>query len=214
MPSPSLSASAVLVLAVAGPALADFTPFSGSYAPTRALFEAAAGGTVPMETFESFATGAAVGDMPGVQAFFAPEYADGSLAPLPVVANNSPVTPTKWIVNLGNGRPAWSPWVIRPDAGESIYAFGQANSQGDFVRIEAFAASGALVGTVDSPALSHAFAGFVSSTPIAKVVVTPLGNFDGTNGMDNVQISVVPVPAPAAAAALALGGLLARPRRR
>ncbi|CAG0980315.1 hypothetical protein PHYC_01731 [Phycisphaerales bacterium] len=202
---------ALMVCALAGQASASFVTFSGPLGTTRPAFEAAAGGSVPRETFESFANGAIVGDMPNVQAFFSPEYADGSPAPLPVVLNNSPVTSPRWIGNFGNGRPFWSSWVIRPDAGESIYAFGQVNSQGDWVRILAYDASNTLIGQVDASPISHCFAGFVSTTPIAKVVVTPLGNADGANGMDDVSVSIV--PAPGAAVGLLGLALLSRRRR-
>lgn len=203
---------AILVMcALAGNASASFVTFSGPVGTTRPAFEAAAGGSVPRETFESFANGAQVGDMPNVSAFFAPEYANGSPAPLPVVLSNSPVTSPRWIGNFGNGRPFWSSWVIRPDAGESIYAFGQVNSQGDWVRILAYDASNTLVGQVDAQPISHCFAGFVSTTPIAKVVVTPLGNADGANGMDDVSVSIV--PAPGATLGLALGLACVRRRR-
>jgi hypothetical protein len=113
--------------------------------------------------------------------------------------------------NFGNGRPFWSPWVIRPNAGQSIYAFGQVNAQGDWVRIEAFDSANVLIGSVDAQPISPCFAGFISSTPIAKVVVTPLGNSDGANGMDDVQVSIV--PAPGACGLLALAGLARRRRR-
>lgn len=44
--------------------------------------------------------------------------------------------------------------------------------------------------------MGTAFAGFISDVPLAKVVVTPLGNGDFANGMDDVYVSVTPVPAP------------------
>lgn len=199
--------------ACVGQAGASFVTFSGAVAPTRSAFEAAAGGSVPRENFESFAPGSQVGQMPNVPGHFSPEYADGSPAPLPVTIAGSPVTPAIWMANFGNGRPFWSAWVIRPDAGQSIYAFGQVNAQGDWVRIEAFDAANVLVGSVDAQPISPYFAGFVSTTPIAKVVVTPLGNSDGANGMDDVSLSVTPVPGPGVAALLG-AGLLAGMRRR
>ncbi len=203
----------VVLAATAAPTLAAFIPYSGPAASTQAAFLAGVGTPVPVETFESFAVGATVGAMPNVPAFFSPEYANGSPAPLPVIFNNSPVTPTRWIGNTQNGRPAWSPWIIRPTAGQSIYAFGQINSQGDWVRIQAFDAANILIGTVDAQPLSHCFAGFTSTTPIAKVVITPLGNFDGTNGMDNIHVSTTPIPAPATLALIAGLGLFPRRRR-
>jgi hypothetical protein len=184
----------VLTGAITAPALAQFCTFSGPLNSTRPVFEQRAGGVVARETFDTLPNGGQVSNMPSVPAFFAPEYADGAPAPLPIASTGSPVTPGIWMINFQNGRPAWSSWVVRPQAGQSIYAFGQANSQGDHVRIQAFDAAGAWVGSVDAPALSHAFAGFVSQTPIARVVVTPLGNADGRNGMDDVQISTTIPP--------------------
>lgn len=211
---------ALFLLASCSTLQAGFTAFSGSYATAQAAFAAAAGeDNLGLETFESYANGQAVGTLAGQNAFFAPEFADGTFAPLPVIVSNSPVTSPRWVANFGSGRPAFSPWVIRPEAGFSIYAFGQANSQGDFVRIEAFDAQGNLVGSVDAPALSHAFAGFVSLVPVERVMVTPLGNFDGLNGMDNVQISTTaPIPEASALSLLAVGAcalvVLMRSRRR
>jgi hypothetical protein len=184
---------AILALVATSPALADFVPFAGPLATTQPQFLAAAGavGTV---NFETFLSGGTVGALPGVAAAFAPEYADGSPAPLPVISPASPVSTPNWTVNTGNNRPAWSSWVIRPNAGQSIYAFGHANAEGDTVRINAYNAAGALVGSVDAQAATPGFVGFVSSTPIARIVVTPLGNVDGRNGMDNLQIGTTPIP--------------------
>ncbi len=200
---------------VAGSASADFQTFSGEWNSTRPLFEAAAGGVVPTENFEGFAGGAVVGEMPGINAQFAPEDANGDSFPLPVVVTNSSVTGPNWIANFGNGRPAWSPWVVRPMNDEKIYALGAACAQGDYFRIEAFDAGGTSLGTVDSPAITVGFAGFTSTTPVDRVVITPLGNFDGLNGMDNLQVSIVPIPTPAGGAVIALGaaGLAVRRRR-
>ena len=198
-----------------GTADAAFVPFSGPLGTTRPLFEAAAGPGLATATFDTLANGQEVSSLTGLQAHFAGEDASGASLPLPIVASNaSPISPPRWMANFGNGRPAWSPWVIRPDAGEAIYSFGQANSQGDWVRIQAYDAANTLVGSVDAPALSPAFAGFVSTTPIDRVVVTPLGNSDGRNGMDDVQISVTPIPEPNAVALVTTAGLAIARRRR
>lgn len=181
--------------AVVGWAGADVVTYSGSLNPTRALFNSDTGGAASMEDFESFQIGDVVGDMPNNAARFSPEYADGSAAPLPVVitAGDTP-SGIHWIANTGNMRPAWSAWVIRPDnPGDLIYAFGQANAQGDWVRIQGFDAQGELVVTVDAqPIVTGCFAGFIAPGGVSKVVVTPLGNQDGLNGMDDVQISTTP----------------------
>ena len=202
---------------------ADVTYYSGvngTYASTRNAFVAdfmgLSGETVSFENFDSLNASVPVGDMPGNPARFAPEYADGSSAPLPIiqVSANAP-SGSNWIVNLGNGRPAGSSWVIRPDnAGNSIYAFAQTNAQGDWVRILGYDASDNLVASIDASNAGTSFAGFISDVPLAKIVVTPLGNGDFANGMDDVYVSVTPVPAPGGLGLLAIGGLVASRRRR
>lgn len=187
----------LLVWAVfAGAAGADVVTYSGPLAATRAQFESYTRGVTTTEDFESFSVGDQVGDMPGNGARFAPEYADGSVSPLPVViaAVDAP-SGTLWMANAGNGRPAGSAWVIRPDnADDRIYAFGQANAQGDWVRIEGFDDLNNVVVTVDAqPIAAGCFAGFITPDGVTKVVVTPLGNADGFNGMDDVQVSTVPI---------------------
>ena len=170
----------------------DVIVYSGALAQKRAQFNIDSYGLALIEDFEGFPANVEVDDMPGNGARFAPEYADGSVAPLPIVFGlaNAP-SGTKWMGNLLNGRPAGSAWVIRPDQpGDLIYAFGQANAQGDWVRIEGFDANDALIVTVDAqPIVSGAFAGFIVREGVSKVVVTPLGNFDLANGMDDVQVS-------------------------
>lgn len=183
----------IAVTIAAASASAETQTFSGELSQTRPLFEAAAGCHVKKENFDSFPAGASVSVMPGVDAVMTNENAAGQAIGLPVVLSNTPVTPPRWVANIGNGRPAWSPWVIRPLAGQAIYAFGQVNAQGDWVRIQGFDAANALVVSVDAPPIvSGAFAGFVTDTPILRVVVTPLGNGDGTNGLDDLQVSSVP----------------------
>lgn len=171
---------------------ADVMTYSGPLTATRDQFNIDSDGLALLEDFESFGGGQAVGDMPGNEARFAEEYADGSPAPLPVIqATASAPSGSRWMANFGNGRPAFSSWVIRPDnPGDRIYGFGQANAQGDWVRIEGFDASDQLVVSVDAqPIAAGCFAGFIVREGVSKVVVTPLGNFDGLNGMDDVQVS-------------------------
>ncbi|GAB5496770.1 MAG: hypothetical protein Phyf2KO_18500 [Phycisphaerales bacterium] len=202
---------------------ADITYYTGvnaSYASARTAFlddfMSFTGETVPFENFDGLNSSLPVGDMPNNPAQFAPEYADGSPAPLPVlqVFAGAP-SGNQWIANFGNGRPGGSSWVIRPDnPGDSIYAFAQTNAQGDWVRVLGYDASDNLIASVDASNAGQAFAGFISDVPLAKIVVTPLGNGDFLNGMDDVFVSVTPVPAPGAACVLAAGGLLASRRRR
>jgi hypothetical protein len=222
-----LTGVAVLVGAVFSGAAArgDVTYFSGvngTYAAARTAFEAAhlAATTQPIsfENFEVFGAGSVVvGDMPGNPGRFAPEYADGSAAPLPITqAAGGLPSGSIWIINLLNGRPAGSSWVIRPDnPGDLIYAFGQSNAQGDWVRITGYDAANNVVATIDASNAGTAFAGFISDVGMSRIVVTPLGNFDLANGMDDVYVGVVrPLPAPGAAALLGLGAVAAGRRRR
>jgi len=177
-------------------ALADVITYSGPLDATRDEFNARSGGQALLEDFESFAGNQEVGDMPNNGARFAPEYADGSVAPLPVtLAFAGAPSGSRWMANFGNGRPASSAWVVRPDDdGDLIYAFGQVNAQGDWVRVEGFDADDNLVVSVDAPPIvAGGFAGFIVSDGVSKVVVTPLGDFDGLNGMDDVQVATQPI---------------------
>ncbi len=172
---------------------ADVVVYSGALAETRAQFNADTDGLALVEDFESFGGGQVVGDLPGNGARFAEEYGDGSVAPLPVaLAFAGAPSGSRWMGNFGNGRPAGAAWVIRPDDSEDlIYAFGQVNAQGDWVRIEGFDADDNIVVSVDAqPIAAGCFAGFIVREGVSKVVVTPLGNFDLLNGMDDVQVSI------------------------
>lgn len=172
--------------------LGDVVTYSGPLTATRDQFNIDSDGLALLENFESFGGGQAVGDMPGNGARFAEEYADGSPAPLPIIqAFAGAPSGARWIANFGNGRPGGSAWVIRPDDPEDlIYAFGQVNAQGDWVRIEGFDANEELIVSVDAqPIVAGCFAGFIVREGVSKVVVTPLGNGDFLNGMDDVQVS-------------------------
>lgn len=213
----------LVVILCAGVAQADVTYYAGvngTYASSRALFEAdfllLTGETVPLENFDALNPSLPVGDMPNNDGRFAPEYADGSAAPLPIIQvfAGAP-SGSHWMQNFGNGRPFGASWVIRPDnPGDSIYAFGQTNAQGDWVRVLGYDAQDNLIASIDASNAGTAFAGFISDVPLAKVVVTPLGNGDFANGMDDVYVSVTPVPAPGGLGLLAGAGLLAARRRR
>ena len=207
----------------AASALADvtyYTGVNGTYTSARSTFlddfMGLTGEVVPVEDFDGLNSALPVGDMPNNPARFAPEYADGSPAPLPVIQvfAGAP-SGNHWMANFGNGRPTGSSWVIRPDnPGDSIYAFAQTNAQGDWVRVLGYDMNDNLVASVDASNAGLAFAGFISDVPLSKIVVTPLGNGDFANGMDDVFVSVTPVPAPSALALLAAAGLGAARRRR
>ncbi|MCA9302533.1 MAG: hypothetical protein KC996_00275, partial [Phycisphaerales bacterium] len=175
---------------------ADVVTYSGPRDATRDQFNIDSDGLALLENFESFGGGAIVGDMPGNGARFAEEYPDGSPAPLPVIqAFAGAPSGSRWLANFGNGRPAGSAWVVRPDNPEDlIYAFGQVNAQGDWVRIEGFDADDNLTVSVDAqPIVAGCFAGFIVREGVSKVVITPLGNGDFLNGMDDVQVSITPI---------------------
>jgi hypothetical protein len=184
-----------LIFGLAAPSslvLGDVVTYSGPLTETRNQFNIDSDNLALLENFETFNANQPVGDMPGNAARFAEEYADGSLAPLPIVfAFASAPSGSRWIGNFGNGRPGGAAWVIRPDdPGDLIYAFGQVNAQGDWVRIEGFDADDNLTVSVDAqPIVSGCFAGFIVREGVSKVVVTPLGNGDFLNGMDDVQVS-------------------------
>jgi len=200
--SPSRAAAtsaAIVTTLIAAGAIAGTQTFSGPLQSTRAAFNAAAGCDLKKESFDSFPPGSVISSMPGVDAVMTNEDANGNAIGFPIVDGNSPITPPNWLVNVGNGRPPFSPWVVRPIAGAFIHAFGQVNAQGDWVRVQGFDAKDVLVVSVDAPPIgAGAFAGFVTDVPVARVVVTPLGNFDGANGLDDLTVSIVPPePCPA-----------------
>ena len=175
---------------------ADVVTYSGPRDATRDQFNIDSDGLALLENFDSFVGESVVGDLPANGARFAPEYADGSVAPLPVTQPFAGApSGSQWMKNFGNGRPASSAWVIRPDnENDLIYAFGQVNAQGDWVRIEGFDADDNLIVSVDAqPIVAGCFAGFIVREGVSKVVVTPLGNFDGLNGMDDVQVATTPI---------------------
>lgn len=216
--NPFAVAAVAAVCPVAAAGISTYTGVNSTYWDARNAFlddfMALTGETVGVETFEGLNASMPVGDMPGNDGRFAAENADGSAAPLPIIQ----VTPAaafgnQWVQNFGNGRPFGSSWVIRPDnPGDLIYAFAQTNAQGDWVRVLGYDANDQLVVSVDASNAGTAFAGFISDVGLSRVVVTPLGNGDFANGMDDVFVSVTAVPAPGAVAAL--GGALAFATRR
>mgnify|MGYP006273454941 CR=1 FL=1 len=219
----SLLAIAVVSTCVAQVADASITTYTGvnaTYQSTRdafvADFEGFTGEIIGLENFESFSGGQEIGDMPGNDGRFAPEYADGSAAPLPIIqASIAAPSGSRWMQNFGNGRPFGASWVIRPDnPGELIYGFAQTNAQGDWVELFGYDAQDTLVVSVLAPNTGTAFAGFISDIGLSRIVVTPRGNGDFANGMDDVFVSTTPVPAPGSAVLIAAGIGAASRRRR
>lgn len=178
----------------------EFVGVESTYVTARQAFldqyQMLTGISATVEDFESFAANQEVGDMPGNKGRFAPEYDDGTVAPLPIIQSfGAAPSGSRWIINFGNGRPAGSPWVVRPDNPEDrIYAFAQTNAQGDWVHVLGYDDEDELIVAIEAPNTGTAFVGFISRRPLAKVVVTPLGNFDFLNGMDDVFVETTPLP--------------------
>ena len=188
-----------LVLAISlvpAAARADFTTYAGD-ATQEAAWQAALGGNVPLESFESF-TG-----IPG------PGTGGDALAALPSVhVTFDPIVPgvyddAQW---AHSGTKQWSNWaggagnsashVLRPEAGRRIVALGfwNCDPQGE-QPMDAYDAADQLIGTISGhgnthnsqPLLSDGFAGFISTTPIAYLKI-PGALGDGWNHVDDLQV--------------------------
>ncbi len=175
---------------------ADFTTYAGD-ATQEAAWQAALGGNVPLENFESF-TG-----IPG------PGTGGDMLAALPSVHVTFDATvpgvydDAQW---AHSGTKQWSNWaggagnsashVLRPEAGRRIVALGfwNCDPQGD-QPMGAYNAADQLIGTISGhvnthnsqPLLSDGFAGFISTTPIAYLTI-PGALGDGWNHFDDLQV--------------------------
>ncbi len=182
--------------AIAGStASAQLTVFSGS-SIDEAAWRAAAGGDVPLETFEGFVgtpdtdpEGDPVSELPGLgvtletdlAAVFPGVYTDVHFAH----------SGTNQLSNFGAGAPAFSDYLVRPAPGRYIQAFGfwQCDPQGDQV-VDAYAYNGFYLGSITAHVNDgggRSFAGFISSHPVAFVSVRgDLG--DGYNHIDDLQV--------------------------
>ncbi len=197
-PAPTTAALLVLASFSAPRAEAQFTPFAGDASIEAAWREAAGGGgPVPMETFESYR---------GVPSpFSGPSDAISALSALRVVlAGTQPGTfpgiysdaffahsGANQLANFGGGIEVFGDYEIRPEPGRAIRALGfwQCDPQGDQT-LYCYDAEGALVGTI-AGAINNgsgaSFAGFVSTTPIHRVLVEGVLG-DGYNHIDDLQI--------------------------
>jgi hypothetical protein len=187
----------LLEMGIAGDAVrAEFATYAGD-ASQEAAWQAALGGTVPMENFENFTgvggpgTG---GDMlaalPSVHVVFDPivpgVYVD------PQWAHSGTKQWCNWAGGAGNS----ASHVLRPEPGRQILALGFWNTdpQGD-QPIKAYDAANQLIGTISGhlnthsghPELSDGFAAFISTTPIAYVTI-PGALGDGWNHFDDLQV--------------------------
>lgn len=176
-------------------ASAQLAVFHGSSAD-EAAWRAAAGGAVPIETFEGYVgtpgidpTGDPVALLPdlgvtletNVLGVFPGVYADANFAHSGV----------NQLSNFGAGAPPFSDFRLRPVPGKYLRAIGfwQCDPQGDQV-VDAFAFNGFRLGSITARANDGSggnFAGFLSNHPVAYVRFR--GNFgDGYNHIDDLQI--------------------------
>lgn len=198
-PLGSALAAAALALVPAA-ARAGFTTYA-----SEATWQAAAGGT-QLETFESYSVGTQFMSLPALGVAFAELEGGG----YPVIYQHSAATTpygNKHLANFPNGINAvnrYAAIVLSPQSGLHLTALGFYNGDGqaDTMTATAYDSDGNVLGSIG--AFKGAFAGFTSSTPVAKVIFG--GNTgDGWNHIDGLQTSVVAVPEPSTLWMLALG---------
>jgi hypothetical protein len=186
----------LIVLSLAGLVHADLTVYSGDSAQ-EALWQAAAGGSVPLENFENYVGvggpgigGEALAALPSIHVVFDPivpgVYDDGQWA------HSGTKQWSNWAGGAGNS----SSHVLRPEVGRQIFALGfwNCDPQGD-QPMEVYDATDQLVGTISGhindhnsdPTHSMGFAGFISTIPIAYVRI-PGSLGDGWNHFDDLQV--------------------------
>ena len=193
--------SALVLGASAAAARAQFVVFEGDSTVESAWRAAASAGSIPLETFEGMhgagfgGTGDLVAGLPILGLTFTSQgpggypavYADGNFAHSGI----------NQIANFNSGQGAFANFTIFPVPGHAITAFGfwQCDPQGNQT-MYAYDADGHLIGTIVghiNDHSGHGFAGFVSSTPIASIVVSGAEG-DGYNHMDDYQV-VLSTPA-------------------
>ncbi len=175
---------------------ADFVYFHGN-STDEAAWQAAAGGNVPVEQFESYyAIGSPFGG-PSDQVKALPALGivfDSSIpGAYPGVYTNTfqAHSGTNQLANFGGGLGDFADYNIRPEPGKAIYAMGlwQCDPQGDLT-LDAFDANGALVGSIVAhinDGSGNSFAGFTSTVPITLVIVRGAEG-DGWNHLDDLQV--------------------------
>ena len=158
-----------------------------------------------LENFESYATGSQITELTALGVSFETLAGGGHPHIYNHGANTTPYG-SRHLGNFPNGINATNRWddiVLTVLPGTTITALGFWNGDGqsDTLVATAYDASGQALGSVG--AYKGNFAGFLSSTAVAKVVFD--GNTgDGWNHLDGLQTNV---PEPASLSLLAIGGL-------
>lgn len=176
-------------------ASAQLVPFEGS-SVDEAAWRAAAGGMVPIETFEDFVgtpdtdpDGDPVAQLPGlgvtlettVPGVFPGVYEEAHYAHSGI----------NQLSNFAAGAPPFSDFRVRPVPGKYIKAIGfwQCDPQGDQI-VDAYAYNGFHLGSITAhmhDGTGNSFAGFVANHPVAYVRFR--GNLgDGYNHIDDLQV--------------------------
>ena len=166
-----------------------------------------AAGTTALETFESYAVGTQFSSLPGLGVVFA-EVAGGGY---PVIYRHfeQNVTPygSLHLANFPQGINAinrYAPIVMMPADGLVLTALGYYNGDGQAATMVATAydSSDNVLGSIG--AFKGAFAGFVSTVPVSRVVFGGITG-DGWNHIDGLQSHTAPVPEASALSLLAAG---------
>lgn len=198
-PARSLLA-ALASLALIPAASAQFTTYAGN-ADTEAQWRYAAGGNIPFEDFEGFIGTSSPFSGPSDQIMELPAlgiiFYTGIKGVWPGVYSNVPQahSGSNQLANFGGGLQQFQDYSILPATGRRIYSLGlwQCDPQGDLT-LSAYDESDQFVGQIVAhvnDGSGNSFAGFISSTPIAHVVVEGEEG-DGYNHLDDLQVSTNP----------------------
>lgn len=165
-------------------------------ATVEATWRSAAGGSVPVEHFESYLAVPTPFSGPSDQVKALPELGLVFDSAVPgaypgVYANGVQAhSGVNQLANFGGGLGNAADYNIRPEPGKAIFAMGlwQCDPQGDLT-LDAYGPHGALVGSIVAHIndfTGNSFAGFTSTVPIHLVIVR--GNEgDGWNHLDDLQ---------------------------
>lgn len=193
----SLMRVAVLCLfaSAAGTASSQLVSYQGS-SVDEASWRDAAGGAVPIETFEGYfgtpdtrPLGDPVSQLPGLGVTL--ETNIPGVVPGVYADANFAHSGVNQLSNFGAGAPPFSDIHVRAIPGKYIRAVGfwQCDPQGDQV-VDVYAFNGFRLGTITArvnDGSGQSFAGFVSSHPVAYVRFR--GNLgDGYNHIDDLQV--------------------------